>query len=97
MAFSHIAINRGSALGGELYSAINSLQAALAKLNELTSAMPAMVDGSDYTHLETQFGFDGGKGQTAKAELESMLAKLNTNDSVSNVNAAMAQVFNYFA
>ena len=97
MAYQHISIQQGSPLGGQLYNAISQLESSKAKLNELVNAMPYMVDGSDYSHLEVQFGFETGKGETAKAELESMLAKINTDDSVTNVNAAMLQVFNFFA
>lgn len=97
MAVSHIAINKSASLGGRLYSAIDRLQSALSELNELKDAMPGMVDNGDHSHLETQFGFDVGRGELAKGELESMLFKLNTNTSVTDVNAAMHQVFNYFA
>jgi len=97
MAVQHIAINKSAALGSRLYSAIDRLQSAIAELNELKNAMPYMVDNGDHSHLEVQFGLNTGQGELAKGELESMLAKLNTNASVTDVNAAMQQVFNYFA
>lgn len=97
MAVQHISIQKGSSLGGQLYNAVDSLQASLAKINELMAAMPYMVDGSDYSHLETQFGFETGKGQLAKAEIESLMGKLNSNAQTQDVNAALQQVFNYFA
>lgn len=97
MAYQHISINRASSLGGRLYNAIDQLQSSLAALNELKDAMPFMVDGADYSHLESEFGFQTGKGQLAKAEIDSLMAKLNTDAQVTAVNAAMKQVFNYFA
>lgn len=97
MAVQHISIQKGSPLGGQLYNAIDSLQASIAKLNELKDSMPYMVDGSDYSHLETQFGLATGSGSLAKGEIDSLMAKLNTNNAVSDVNAALQQVFNYFA
>lgn len=97
MAVQHISIQKGSSLGGRLYSAIDRLQSSLAELNELKDSMPYMVDGSDYSHLETQFGFETGKGQLAKAEIDSLMGKLNSNAQTQDVNAALQQVFNYFA
>ena len=97
MAVSHISIQKSSALGGQLYNAIDQLQSSLAKINELRLAMPYMVDGSNYAHLETQFGFETGRGELAKAEIDSLMAKLNSNAQTSDVNAALQQVFNYFA
>lgn len=103
MQIQHISINRGSALGGRLYSAVDKLQSALVELNELKDCMPYMVDGepegedTGFEYLETQFGLQVGKGALAKGEIESLMAKLNTNASVSDVQAALTQVFNYFA
>lgn len=97
MAVQHISIEKSSSLGAQLYTAIDQLQASLAKINELRLAMPYMVDGSDYTHLETQFGLATGRGSLAKAEIDSLMAKLNSNAQTTDVNAALQQVFNYFA
>ncbi len=97
MPVTHISIDLAKRHGQSLRKGLDLLEEALTILNDEVAAMPSMVDGSDYTYLEDQFGFPEGKGQTAKAELESLLGKFNTNDSVSNVKAATQQVLNYFA
>lgn len=101
MAVQHISINRSAPHGDALYQGLVGLEAALTRLKDEVGAMPFMVDMTpdpdDYSYLEAQFGFPTGKGATAKAELESMLGKLTTDASVSNVASSMQQVFNFFA
>jgi hypothetical protein len=97
VAVQHIAIDETKPHGRKLRRGLDMLEEALTILNDEANAMPFMVDAGNYAHLEAQFGLTAGKGVTAKAELESMLAKLNTNDQVTNVNAAIQQVFNFFA
>ena len=97
MAVQHISINRSSPHGDKLFQGLVGLEAALTILKDEAACMPFMVDGNDYTYLEAQFGLTAGKGQTAKAELDSMLSRLTTNASVENVAASIQQVFNFFA
>lgn len=97
MAYQHISINVNSPHGQKLRLGLDYLEQALTILKDEVGAMPFMVDGSNYAHLEQQFGLEAGKGSTAKAELESMLAKLTTDAQVTNVAASMQQVFNFFA
>jgi hypothetical protein len=64
--------------------------------------MSLMIDGdgsssTHYTYMQGKFGFvDDAAAKSAFEELSSVLFKLNTNDSVSSVNAAILQVFNKF-
>lgn len=97
MPVTHISINTSAPLGHKLRLALDYLESARDSLRDIVASMPGMVDGSDYSYLEAQFGLQAGKGTTAKAELEALMGKLDTDASVTNVKAAMQQVFNYFA
>jgi hypothetical protein len=113
MAYAHISIDTSKRHGGRLRAALDQLEAALSLLNEEVAAMPFMLNGADYTHLEEQFGFEAGKGQEAKPELESALLRLNSdtwkvpdgevvsaggNSTVTtNTHAALVRMFNKFA
>lgn len=101
MAVQHISINTGTIHGRALREALDHLELGLTKLKDEVAAMPFMVDTDpnpdDYTYLETQFGLAAGDGAVAKAELESMLGKLTTDNSVTGVASAIQQVFNFFA
>lgn len=97
MSYQHISIDTTKRHGQRLRQGLDMIEQGLAMTNEEVNAMPFMLDGSDYTHLESEFGFEAGKGQTAKAELESMMGKLNSDLEQTNIHAAMQQVFNFFA
>lgn len=97
MAVTHIPINVSSPKGHQLRLGLDYLEQAIVILRDVTASMPGMVDGGNYSHLETQYGLPTGKGETAKAELETLMAKIDTDNAVSNVKATLQQVFNYFA
>ena len=99
MAVAHISITHSAAAphARPLRKGLDLFEEALTILKDEVAAMPGMVDGSDYTYLETQFGLPSGKGQSAKGELESVLGKLTTDASVTNVAAAIQQLLNTFA
>lgn len=102
MAVTHILYNKGTQYGALLKAGLQGMEIAFDGLNNLKATMALMIDGdgsqdSHFTYLANQFGFD--TPALAKAgweELNSLLFKLNTNDSVSDVNAALLQVFNKF-
>jgi hypothetical protein len=68
------------------------------RLRSIAGVMNAMDD--DYTAIETHFGLPTGKGQAAKAEVNSVLGVLDTAsaDTITRqtVKDALAQLFNYF-
>lgn len=63
------------------------------RLRELTAVGNTMIDGSDYSMLEAQFRCQAGAGQTLIGEMNSVLSKLDTDASVTNVLAAIDQLF----
>ncbi len=75
--------------------------AALA-LNDLLATMTLMIDGdgsdaAHFSYMQSKFGFaDNATAKAGYEELASALAKLNTDGSVSNVNAAILQLLNKF-
>jgi len=97
MAYQHITIALNSTHGRYLRNALSDLENARNSLRDIVAFMPTMVDGSDYTHLEEQFGLETGKGESAKNELESLMGKIDVDSSVTNTKAAIQQVFNLFA
>jgi hypothetical protein len=102
MAVAHIDFNHGSPHGSLLHSGLSGLENALANLNEIKATMQLMIDGdgsqaAHFTYATDKFGFaSDAVAKAAWDELNSVLFKLNTNSSVTDVNAALLQVFNKF-
>lgn len=102
MAVSHIPYNKGTIHGSILSGGLNRLETALDELNEIKGTMALMIDGdgssaSHFAYMQEKFGFlDNAAAKAAWDELNSLLFKLNTNASVSDVNAALLQAFNKF-
>lgn len=102
MAVAHILYNKGSQYGALLKAGLQGMETALDSLNKIKATMALMIDGdgsqdSHFAYIANQFGFE--TPALAKAgwdELNSVLFKLNTNGSVTDVNAALLQVFNKF-
>lgn len=65
-------------------------------LRALSAEMTQMIDGADYTRIETLFKIQTGFGAAAIGEINSLLAKLDTDSSVTNVKAAYAQLLAKF-
>lgn len=102
MAAAHIHFNHENNHGGLLHGALVRLEEAFAELNEIHGTMLMMIDGdgtqaAHFAYMTTRFGFaDDAGSKAAFDELSSLLFKLNTNTSVSDVNAALKQAFNKF-
>lgn len=102
MAVAHIYFNHGSPHGALLHSGLQRMEGALADLNEIKGTMQLMIDGdgsnvAHFEYMKEKFNFtDTTAAKAAWDELNSMLFKLNTNDSVSSVNAALLQAFSKF-
>jgi hypothetical protein len=102
MAVAHINFNSGTQHGALLRSGLQRLEDAFHDLNELKSTMALMIDGdgsqaAHFPYMTQKFSFDNDAGaKAAWEELNSLLFKLNTDASVSSVNAALLQAFNKF-
>lgn len=102
MAVSHISYSASTQHGALLHSALGGLEAKFDDLNDIHATMALMIDGdgsdaSHFAYMATKFGFaDNATAKAAYEELSSLLFKLNTNSSVSDVNAALLQAFNKF-
>lgn len=102
MAVAHINFNKGTEHGHMLFSALDRLEQSFTDLNEVHRTMALMIDGdgssaTHFTYMQEKFGFtDNAGAKAAYDELSSVLAKLNTDASVSSVNAALLQTFNKF-
>lgn len=102
MAVSHIAYSAGTQHGALLHSALGGLEAKFDDLNDIHASMALMIDGdgsqaAHFAYMTTKFGFSSDAvAKAAYEELSSLLFKLNTNASVTDVNAALLQAFNKF-
>lgn len=92
MAAAYIPYGVATPRQGELRSLIRQLKETREKLTTVRSQMVQMIDGSDYSALESEFGIVTTHGAGAFAEIDSCLAKLNTNSSVTDVLAAIDQL-----
>ena len=98
MAVQHIPVDTSKRLGVKLRRCVDLGREFRDLLREVSADMSVMVDGSDYSHLEAQFGIPAGKGQTAKGEIDALLGKLeNTNSDLGNLQEALTQVFTFFS
>lgn len=102
MAVSHISYQQNTQHGAKLAGALVRLEDAFGDLNEIKNTMALMIDGdgssaTHFAYMQDKFGFvDNAGAKAAYEELASVLSKLNTNSSVTDVNAAILQVFNKF-
>lgn len=102
MAVGHIAFDFHTPHGYLLKKAMDDFDSGLDALNDLFLTMGQMKngDGSQASHFDyavTKFGFtDNITAKAAYDELNSVLAKLNTDASVSSVNAATQQLIAKF-
>lgn len=99
MAATHISFNHGTPHGALLHNALTGMENNLAQLVRVRDTMGLMIgsanDGTDYDAMADKFGCaTGAAAQAMWNELNSALYKLTTNASVSDVNAALLQVFN---
>ncbi len=102
MALDHISYNIGTQHGAMLRNGLTLLEDGLDRLNDLLATMARMIDGdgSDAMHfayMQEKFGFaSNAAAKSAWDELNSLLAKLNTDSQVTSVNAALLQAFAKF-
>ncbi len=99
MADSHYAPSLTKPLGASMVQALRSIEDARESLvrHRLTMIQMRDGDGSDAAHyatVTTEYGFaTNADSKAAFDELDSCLAKLTTDSSVSSVDAAMRQLF----
>lgn len=102
MASTNIHFDDQKHHGRLLRSALHMLEGGLDALNDAFASMTHMKDGdgsqaAHFTELTSRFGFTtDAKAKDAYDELNSLQAKLNTNASVTDVNAALLQAFSKF-
>ena len=102
MAFTHVYFNDQIHHGRLLRRALQQLEEGLESLNDIFSALNHMKDGdgsqaAHFARATTLLGFpDDATTKAAYDELNSLQAKLNTNASVTDVNAALLQAFAKF-
>ena len=102
MAVLHLSFNRSLAHGSMLGNALNQFENGYDRLNEQLSAMALMIDGdgsspTHFPYFTQKYGFeDDVHSQAAWNELNSLMAKLNTDASVTSVKSALEQAFAKF-
>lgn len=102
MAVQHIQFNDQLPHGRMLRRALDQLEEAIAKLEDLISTVTLMIDGdgsqaSHFTYVTSKFGFaDNATAKAAWDELNSLMFKLTTNSSITDMYAALNQAFNKF-
>jgi hypothetical protein len=82
MAAAHISI-QSTEWGNKLKAFRNAVALVVAEGPALKAKMDAMIDTAatpdDYTQLETQFGLEGGKGETLWGEHATLVLALQAN------------------
>ena len=102
MAVSHIAFDDQAKHGRLLRRALQQIEEGKDNLDDTIAAMALMIDGdgsqaAHFTYMTTKFGFaSDAASKAAWEELNSLKFKLSTNDSVTDVAAALAQAFAKF-
>ncbi len=98
MAIGHIIFDRNKPHGAELRQALDNMENGFIALQELLATMIQMQDsGSSTSYIVDRFGFTStAQADAAVAEISSDLGKLTVNTSVTNVNAALTQMFSKF-
>lgn len=92
MATTSIDYNASTPHGSQLRSLVEQLRQVRQNLNHVIGVMGTMIDGSDYSMLETKFGITTGQGDDAFNELLSFQGKINGDGQVEFVNAAWLQI-----
>ena len=102
MAATNFFIDTSKQHGSKLKSALNQLETGFDSLNDILANIPHMIDGdgSSSTHfveVTNRYGFpDDATSKAAYEEIQSVMSKLNTDASVTSVNAALLQAFAKF-
>lgn len=101
MAATNIGFNRNTPLGQELSRFLNDMARVHSAGPRLIAAIQHMIDGdgSDAAHFAeaTANGFDSNaEAKAAWEELNSFVAKITTNSSVTDIDAAWKQLLAKF-
>lgn len=102
MAVTHIVFNASPSWGAMLRQSLRDLENGLDGLNDTIACMSRMIDGdgsseAHFTYMVNRYGFTtNAEAKAAFEELNSLASKLNTNASVTDVNAALLQAFSKF-
>jgi hypothetical protein len=103
MAFTHIKFNDQLNHGRMLRRALQQLEEGRDGLVDLFSTFTTMLDGGDgsnvanFNEAVTLFGFpDNVTAKEAYDEINGLLAKINTDNPVSNTKSNLDQIFNEF-
>lgn len=103
MAFTHIKFNDQLNHGRMLRRAIQQLEEGRDGLVDLFSTFTTMLDGGDgsneanFNEAVSLFGFpDNATAKEAYDEINGLLAKINTDNPVSNTKSNLDQIFNEF-
>lgn len=102
MAVSHLYFNETTAHGRQFRAHLIQTEQGYEGLNDDLAVMARMIDGDGssadhFTYMTAKYGFpDNATAKAAWDELNSLMGKLNTDGSVTFVNAALLQVFSKF-
>jgi hypothetical protein len=98
MAIGHIDYNRQSEYGKQLKQATSDFETGLNALIEQRDTLIQMKDGANFTtYALTKYGFPStAVADAALAEIESALAKVTVDTSVSGTKAALNQMLDKF-
>lgn len=90
MANNFIGVNLGVRLGGQLVAGSQNLRWSLDVLSALKTAMDNMINVSDYTTVEAQFGVPTGKGQILYNLVAGSITDMNASANVTQLLAFLA-------
>jgi len=102
MAITNVFIDETKPHARLLRRGLANMEEGFEILNDVLANVPHMIDGdgsdaAHFTEVTSRYGFTSNDvAKSAWDELNSAMSKLNTNGSVSSVNAALLQLFNKF-
>jgi hypothetical protein len=82
MATLYVPVTLGSIHADRLMSAVNTLRNAECKLSSVKQVMDAMIDGADYSELETYFGLPTGEGSSVWTNVSNALTEIQNDATV---------------
>lgn len=100
MAFQHLYFSPTTEYGAKLRSALSLLESGMDNIVRVRDTMTFMIDGdgslaSQFNEVVSRFGFpDTATAKAAWDELNSYIAKVTTDASVTNCNTALKQMIN---
>ncbi len=88
MAVTYIKVDISKRLGADLRQTVVHGAEFDERLNRLKDVMETMIDGTDYSRIETEFGLTAGQGQT----VYNLVAGAVTDTAAANIHQLLVRL-----